>query len=396
MDHQPISQAMAYGARQDALFGGLFCVLLIAVALYAGAVPQGNRRWWALLGLLALLILAAYVVRSQVTRILLLDAAAFVAVAMVWTRGTPRAVEAARTYLVLLVAAEVLLGTGLFLLDSGSAGAVTSPGKPAVALLAVGFGLKLALVPFYFWLPGVAEFAAPMTSALIISVVDMAAFTELIQVRELAPGIFTDHRMVWMGLALLSMYGGALMALAQRDLKRLLAFSTVDDLGYLVLGVTVGSTVGLTGAQVGALSHSLVKVMLFGAVGIAEQRTGAPVTLDNSRGLAARFPASSVVFIVGSLGMIGLPPLLGFAGRWRLYLAGAQYGGPALVLAMVAASGMTLLYYARAIHRVWLGEPSGCLSGVSEPGLAITVLGVLGVLILLLGLFPAWLTGYFF
>jgi multicomponent Na+:H+ antiporter subunit D len=266
----------------------------------------------------------------------------------------------------------------------------------AVGLLATGFGLKLALVPFYFWLPAVAEWAAPMTAALIISVVDMSAFTELVHLRQVAPWVFKTHAVVWLAMALLSMYGGALLALAQRNLKRMLAFSTVDDLGYLLLGVLVGSTLGLTGALVGALSHALVKVLLFGAVGIAEQRMGKTLTLDNSHGLAARFPATGVAFIVGSFGMIGVPPFLGFAGRWRLYLSGSQYGGPVLVVTMVLASGLTLLYYARAIHRVWLGaQDEQALTG-PEPTMAIAVLMVLSVLILFLGVFPTWVTSHLF
>jgi len=85
------------------------------------------------------------------------------------------------------------------------------------------------------------------------------------------------------------MFVGALLALAQSNLKRMLAFSTIDDMGYLLLGVVIGSTLGISGALIGALSHALFKLILFGAVGIAESALGRSVTLD-MRGLAAKFP----------------------------------------------------------------------------------------------------------
>ena len=376
----------------DYLLGGTFLVLFAGVALYAKAVPQGNRRWWNLLALLGVLVLIGQAAGEGVARLLLLDAAAFVAVAMVWTRNTPQAVKAARTYLELLLLAVVCLGAGLYLAGEGSTPPAAPLDKLAVALLVVGFGLKLAMVPFYFWLPNVAKHAAPMTTALIVAVVDISAFSELAHLRLAAPWVFADYDSLWLAIALLSMFGGAILALAQSDIKRMLAFSTVDDMGYLLLGVVVGPGVGLTGALLAALNHALLKVLLFGAVGVVESRRGQAVTLAD-RGLAARYPVSAAAFIVGALGMIGVPPLFGFIGRWRLYLAGVEYGGLALVLVLAVATALALLYYVRAIHRVWLGSPAEAdASPAGEPRLAVAVLGVLMVLTIVLGLFPGWMT----
>lgn len=162
-------------------------------------------------------------------------------------------------------------------------------------------------------------------------------------------------------------------------------------MGYLLLGVVVGSEVGLSGAVLAALSHAFFKVLLFGAVGLAESQTGRDLTLAD-RGLAARYPVSAAVFIIGALGMIGVPPFFGFVGRWRLYLAGAEYGGLGLALVMAVATGLALLYYVRVVHRVWLGQPEGNAPS-GEPQLAAAVLTALAVLMLAVGLFPGWLTG---
>ena len=134
-----------------------------------------------------------------------------------------------------------------------------------------------------------------------------------------------------------------------------------------------------------------LRYCFFGAVGLAENQSGHALTLDD-RGLAASYPISAAAFIFGALGMIGVPPFFGFVGRWRLYLAGVEYGGVWLVLAMALATALALLYYVRVIHRVWLGRSQGNTPS-GEPGLAAFVLIVLVILMLAAGLFPGWLTG---
>ncbi len=380
------------GVTWDWVFCGTFLILMIGIVLYAMAVPQGGRRWWGLTVLLGALVVAGLAVGEGMVRIVLLDAAAFAAVALVWIQDSAKARAAARTYLVLMVIAVAFLGAGMYLVENGAVPAYPLD-KVAVGLLIVGFGLKLALVPFYFWLPNLAEHSKPMTTALVVSVVDIAAFTELAHLRESAPWVFTGYATLWLALALLSMFGGALAALAQKNIKRMLAFSTIDDMGYLTLGVLVGPGVGLSGAILAALSHAFFKVILFGAVGIAESQCGHDLTLAD-HGMATHYPISSAMFIAGALGMIGVPPLFGFIGRWRLYLAGVQTGGVVLVLTMALATALALLYYVRAIHRVWFGKAEAGLEWGKEPGLAAGVLIVLVILMLALGLFPGWLTGW--
>jgi multicomponent Na+:H+ antiporter subunit D len=370
----------------DPTFLGLFLLLFAAVAAFARACPQGDRRWWGLFGLLFGLVNAGMLCPDGWTRRLLLDAGAFVAVAMVWSRRTGEAVRAGRTYLTLLVVSVILLGAGALLLPEGGGPPPHAWGRLVVGLLIVGYGLKLALVPFYVWLPRVAAAAAPMTTVLIVSVVDLTAFGELAHLRAGAPWVFADYRPVWLAMAFASMFGGALLALAQRDLKRMLAFSSIDDMGYLLFGVAAGSEIGLAGALAGAMGHAIAKFLLFGAVGMAEARLGQPLTLE-SRGQSAACPVAGAAFILGALGILGVPPTFGFIGRWRLYLAGAETGGAPLILLMALATGLALLYYARAIHRVWLG--AGAETGLPrEPRLAAIALVVLMIALVALGLFP--------
>ena len=384
------------GINWNSTFSTIFVLLMALVAVYSWAVPQGGKRWWGLALLLAACVIAALQPVSELARMLLLDAAAFAAVALVGGQS-PVAAKAANTYLWLLILAVLCVGAGLYLAGILDRGGMAQPGaaqtRLVVGLLMVGFALKLALIPFYFWLPNVAQTTSPMTTALIVGVVDVAEFIELAGLRLAIPWAFDGYQALWLMLALASMFGGALLALAQHDLKRMLAFSTIDDMGYLLLGVLVGSRLGMTGAMIGAMSHTLFKVLLFGALGVAELGSGRPVTLD-SRGLSSRFPVSGAAFIVGALGIVGVPPFVGFAGRWRLYLTGIQYGGISLVLAMTIATGLALFYYVRAIHRVWLGPPQGnATAAVSEPPIAAFLLVVLIAASLLLGLFPGLVFG---
>jgi NADH:ubiquinone oxidoreductase subunit 2 (subunit N) len=362
---------------------GSFAALALAIGLYALSIRQGRAAWWGLAGAIALVVVAASLIGHSWTSTLLLNLAEFAAAALVWVRGTPGAVRAARLYLYAIVPGVVCTLLGLASIE-------TSP-KLAVCLLSVGFALKLGLVPFYFWLPEVAAHAAPMSAAIVIALLDIATFVELAGLREIAPWIFERYAAVWIALAIASLAGGALLALAQRELKRMLAFSSITDLGLMLIAVVAGGA-GLTGAWVGALNHALSKVLLFGAVGIAEERIGRPVTLD-TRGLASAMPLASAAFVIGAFGLIGVPPGLGFAGYWRIYEAAFQYGGGPLIAFLLAIAALDLLCYARAIHRTWYGGAQMTLVSQQPAYLAGGVLMCLAVVEVLGGLWPGVLTG---
>jgi multicomponent Na+:H+ antiporter subunit D len=378
-------------ASVDWVFFGTFLILLIAILLYAIKIPQGNHNWWILSGLAGVLVLIGMFIHEGWGRVLLLDAAAFVAVGLVWVQESAQAKKAARSFLFLMIIAVAFLLAGLYLTSEGTIEPQYPLNKVAASFLFVGFCLKLALIPFYFWLPNIAEHSKPMTTALIISIIDIAAFSELVHLRSVAPWLFTNYATFWLAISLLSMFGGAILALAQKDIKRMLAFSTIDDMGYLLLGTLVGTQIGIDGAILAALSHAIFKVLLFGAVGVAEYRIGHALTLDDS-GLASQNPISASVFILGAFGMLGVPPLFGFIGRWRLYLSGIEYGGVALVITMACATALALLYYVRVIHSVWLGKPEEAPLPSHEPVLAAVVMIILLLIMLALGLFPGWLT----
>lgn len=381
----------ATGLDWRATFTAVIFLITIASAVYAWQIPQGRRfGWLSLLG--SVLIAAGLWAPELLWRIILLDAAALVFAVLVWSQDR----QAGRLFLAAVIAGSVLAAAGMVLggFFTGSSVQPGSPaGKAALALLLLGFALKLAILPFSFWLAPVAERSTPMTAVQVISLLDIAEFGELASLRVEFPWLFDSIQALWIVLALLCMFGGALLALAQTNLRRMLAFSTIDDMGYLLLGLVAGSATGLLGALIGALSHSICKFLLFGAVGVAEHDLKRPLTLADC-GLATRRPLAAAAFIIGSLGMIGVPPFIGFLGRWRLYLVGLELGGLALVVAMAVATALALLYYIRAIHQVWFGESDG--SPQTETGAFrwIRITFLVGMALLVLFCFiPALLPG---
>jgi multicomponent Na+:H+ antiporter subunit D len=374
----------------DLIFAATFAVLALGIVLYAVSVPQGGRAWWALATLIVLLAIAGELTSGSLIGTICLDLAELAGVALIWSHRTTEAEAAARSYLYAILPG--IACTLLALALMGEAG-----NRPAllvedliVFLIILGFALKLGLIPFYFWLPAVASAAPPMTTALIVSVVDIATLVELVAIRQTSPWLFTEHAAIWMIIALLSMFGGALLALAQTELKRMLAFSTIADLGFLLVGLIAGGSVGISGVWIGALSHALSKIVLFGAVGLAEVRIGRTVTLDTS-GLGAQLPWASAAFIAAALSFIGVPPGFGFGGYWRIYIAATQFGGPTMIVGLLATAALDLLCYARAIHRTWLGPAQIPIVG-TPARLASGVVMALAVVAVLLGCYPSILT----
>jgi multicomponent Na+:H+ antiporter subunit D len=184
--------------------------------------------------------------------------------------------------------------------------------------------------------------------------------------------------------------------LAQRNLKRLLAFSTIEDMGCLLLGVTLGGELGLTGAMLGATVHVLAKALLFASLS-APEIVKAPTL--NMRGMAMLYPISGAGFLLGMLAMLGVPPTLGYAARWRLYAVASQ-ASPWLLAIFMLATILAILAYARVIARFWWGaredmsatEPQ-LASPPREPlPLSIALVG-LSIILLLTGLWPGLLSG---
>lgn len=294
--------------------------------------------------------------------------------------------------------------------------AAAAPGVPwgggLVLLLAlVGFGVKAGVVPLHFWLPGAHAAAPSHVSALLSGVMLKMGIYGLLRVLSLLGPAPAWFGWTLFGLGLGSGILGVLWALSQHDLKRVLAYSSVENIGIILLGMGVGvlgmaygqpvvAVLGFTGALLHTMNHALFKSLLFLGAGAVVHATGTRV-MDQMGGLGRRMPLTALAFGVGSVAIVGLPPLNGFVGEWvavQGLLHGAQSQGLlALVVVGVAGLGLigalALACFSRIVGGVFLGQPRGRDStGGDEFGL-IAPMALLAVLCLLLGVFPALAVG---
>jgi multicomponent Na+:H+ antiporter subunit D len=219
---------------------------------------------------------------------------------------------------------------------------------------------------------------------LLVAVVDITAFGELWTLRQTEPWLFLPAA-PWLFMGILSALAGAVLMLSQQQIKRLLAFSTLEDLGYLTVALTAGGALGLKAALLGAAVHSLAKALLFSSL-IAPEAEGGPLSLSRG-GLVKRYPLSAFGFLVGTLAMLGIPPTLGFAARWRIYLAAYGFGAWAIA-ALMLATGLAVLAYSRLLVRVWWGPGDADRTTGREAIPLAIVMVILALVILISGCWP--------
>jgi multicomponent Na+:H+ antiporter subunit D len=236
----------------------------------------------------------------------------------------PLALEAAFKVLVLTTLASfaVFIGAGLEYAQHGAlnfaqlqlalAGHVGTPDTVALGLLVAGFATKAGLVPFHGWLPDVHTAAPGPVNALFSAIMDSLGVLAIARlVFQVFPAGSTPVLGLLMTLGLVSALLGAIMALAQDDLKRLLAFDTISQMGIIVIGLAAGNAAGLAGGIYQLVNHAAFKALLFLAAGAVVHRTGL-TKLSQMGGLARHMPIVAAAFVLGSLSIAGLPPLNGY------------------------------------------------------------------------------------
>jgi multicomponent Na+:H+ antiporter subunit A len=361
-------------------------IAVAAIALLLAALSKGvpsRVPLWPCPLIVGSLCVAGLVVANPWLRLGLLEAAALFTVVRVWL--TARSQGAKLAYLaVVLISAGSLLGSELL---SGAQNQAWSR-----ALLLTSVCVKLAAVPFFFWLLRLADEIPALVLGIVIAVVDMAAFGELFIAVHAYPGLFTPTAF-WFGAAAATSFLAALLMLTQRSLKRLLVLSTVEDVGFLLLGLTAATALGTTGALVAAATHALAKALLF--ICLSAPEAGGALE-GNQTGLISRYPVSAFGFLFGMLAMLGIPPTLGFIGRWKLYETAVQIGWP-LAAVFILSSILALVAYVLALTGIWWGPESNQGSPptadppAKEPFLIQTTIVLMVALILAAGIWPGLL-----
>ncbi len=242
------------------------------------------------------------------------------------------------------------------------------------AVLLVAFAIKAAVFPLSAWLPDSYPTAPAPVTAVFAGLLTKVGVYAIIRAHSLLfPGGRLDN--VLMVAALLTMMVGILGAIAQNDIKRLLSFTLVSHIGYMVFGIALGNHLGMSGAVYYVAHHIIVQTTLFLVVGLIERQAGAS-TLQRLGGLAAASPLLAFVFVIPALNLGGIPPFSGFIGKVALLEAGAQ-DGSSLAWILVGGSVVTSLLTLYAVTRVWTkafwraraDAPEGALSNTTPAAL---------------------------
>ncbi|GAB4574918.1 MAG: proton-conducting transporter membrane subunit [Anaerolineae bacterium] len=318
--------------------------------------------------------------------------------------------SAVGSVLVLLGIALVLAQTGTLDLTAIRAEAAPTAGMLAAgALFLIGFGVKVAMAPMHTWLPDAHSQAPSGISAMLSGVVIEAGLIALLRALSGLAGMAVSWGVLLMAFGALNMLVGNLMALRQQQVKRLLAYSSLSHVGYMLLGLGVGvyagQTAGLEGGMFHMLTHGLMKGLAFLAAGAllwalhVARRDHSPLTVDDLRGAARRYPLTALALSAAVLALGGLPPLAGFMSKWQIFQAGALAQNTLILLVVIFAglnSVLSLAYYAPLVNVMYRKQPSDAVqAGLPLPGSMRLPLILLLVAVVAIGFWPGlvrWLT----
>ena len=291
-----------------------------------------------------------------------------------------RALSSAFNYLIMgsIGATFFVIGLGLLLMQTGTLnmadiarvlheqGGGSRVTHLAFAFIMVGFGLKLAMFPLHSWLPGAYSYAPSFFTAFLAATATKAAIYLMLRFT------FTIFDPNWdfvarslnillVGVAVMGMLFASLQAIFQTDMRRTLAFSSVAQVGYILLGVGIATTLGVQAGVLHVFNHAMTKAALFLAVGAFWYRFGI-TRVSDLRGIGQTMPLTTIGFTLAGLSLIGVPGTVGFVSKLALLQAAAANGWWWAVGVIVASSIMALVYIGKMLEQAWL-QPAPVING---------------------------------
>ena len=315
--------------------------------------------------------------------------------------------EAALKYFVLgaFSSAFFLYGAALLYGYSGSVGLVeiadalsAQPGQGALvavgmAMVMVGLLFKVAAVPFHQWTPDVYQGAPTPVTGFMAAAVKIAAFGAILRLLYVGlGGLRWDWEpMLWI-IAILTMLVGSVIAITQTDIKRMLAYSSVAQAGFILIGVVAASAQGLASSLFYLVAYAFTTVGTFAVVSMVRDASGEATHLSAWAGLGKKSPVVAAVFSLFMLSLAGIPLTSGFVAKFGVFAAGIESGDTWLVIAGVVASIIAAFFYVRVIVLMYFSDPTPDTASVVVPSAFTTIaVTVSAVMTLALGIFPQWL-----
>jgi NADH-quinone oxidoreductase subunit N len=368
-------------------------ILIVAAAYWREDTPVPREEFPLLVLIATLGATALAAAGSFITLFLGLETMTLAMIGLIaYPRFRPDAEEAALKYLILsaMSSAFVLFGIGLIDVASGSLQfsqllAWVPPDMASrtallagLAMLAIGAGFKLSVVPFHIWVPDIYGGAPAPSGAYVAVVAKIAVLAVLIRlINEVGGTIPTEFKTLITLAAILSMLAGNLLALLQENIKRVLGYSSIAHLGYLLVAILAAGSIGKMAVMFYLVTYSLTMIAAFGTIAAlsSSASTRDTDTIASLRGLFWTQPALAAVLTLSLLSLAGIPPAIGFIAKMYIFAAGIHTALWRLTAVMVTSSVIGLFYYLNIILVMSMrpGEiPSGRLGG----RLAITALSM--------------------
>jgi NADH-quinone oxidoreductase subunit N len=255
-----------------------------------------------------------------------------------------------------------------------------------------GMFYKLALFPFHFWCPDVYQGASNETAGFVATLPKLGAVVVLVRLAALLkPGLEITTLLAVLGAV--SMTFGNLCALAQKDLKRLLGFSSVAHAGYIMVGLVSGTAMGLSAAAFYALAYVAMNLLCFWVISRVAS-DGRNLQLDDLNGLYKRSPVLAFALGVGAFALVGLPPTMGFMGKFFLIASAWDHGYNWLVITLVLNSAIAIYYYLSLVRHAYTNEEGENPPVPDNSPFSVAGAGILSAVVLLFGMVPSGLFDY--
>jgi len=250
---------------------------------------------------------------------------------------------------------------------------------------------KAGAMPLHAWIPSAAEGAPTSIMAFLPASIDKLLGIYLLAYISMNLFVVTPGvRLMIMIIGAVTILAAVMLALVQHNLKRLLSYHAISQVGYMVLGIGTGTMIGIIGGLFHMINHSMYKACLFLGAGSVE--TQAKTTeLEDLGGLARYMPLTFFSMVVAALSISGVPPLNGFASKWMVYQSCLEAGQPIMLIAAIVGSALTLASFIKVIFSVFFGHKPDALPSIKEAGPSMTIPQlVLAALCILFGIFAVW------
>lgn len=376
-------------------------IMIYARASVAREIDEKSQGWFYCMYLLCLTgLLGITVTGDAFNAFVFMEISSLSMYTLIAMGRNRRALLSAFQYLIMgtIGATFYVIGVGILFTITGSLNFVdiasrlagsgmTRPAVAALTFLTVGISLKLALFPLHAWLPNAYAYAPSVATSFLAGTATKVAIYLLMRVLFSVYGTSAMFKTlpiseILLLLSIAAMIGASLVAVFQDNVKRVLAYSSVAQIGYITLGIALANQSGLTAATVHLFNHAITKIALFLAIGAAFYRTGA-LRLRDLDGIGPRMPLTMIAVVVGGFSLIGGPGTAGFISKYYLAMGALDKGWWWLVFLIVASSFIAVLYVGRMIEAIWFREPSEVAKQASDPpaGMAIPILAFSAMII---------------